>query len=87
MTFRIQLTPKAVKQIAKLDRPTRVRIERFLKDGLDRENPRSAGRPLVGSGFWRYRVGDYRLLASIDDDVFVVLVVAAAHRREAYREP
>lgn len=87
MTFRIQITPKALKQIAKLDKQTRVRIERFLKEGLDRENPRSSGRPLVDSAFWRYRVGDYRLLVTIEDGTLVVLVVAAAHRRDVYREP
>lgn len=65
----------------------RIRIERFLKEGLDRQNPRASGRPLAGSDFWRYRVGDYRLLATIEDDVLVVLVVAAAHRRDVYRAP
>jgi mRNA interferase RelE/StbE len=87
VTLRIQITPKALKQIAKLDKPTRVRIERFLTEGLDRENPRSSGRPLVERSFWRYRVGDYRVLATIEDDVLIVLVVTVAHRREAYREP
>ncbi len=86
MTFRIQITPKALKQIAKLDRNARLRIERFLKETLDREDPRSQGRALVGEPFWRYRVGDYRLLVSINDDVLVVLVVAAEHRRNVYRD-
>lgn len=86
MTYRVQITPKALKQIAKLDRPTRLRIERFLKQTLDRENPRQQARPLVGEPFWRYRVGDYRILASIDDGVLVVLVVATEHRREVYRD-
>jgi mRNA interferase RelE/StbE len=86
VTYRVQITPKALKQIAKLDRPARQRIERFLKQTLDRENPRQQGRPLVGAPFWRYRVGDYRILASIDDEVLIVLVVATEHRREVYRD-
>jgi mRNA interferase RelE/StbE len=86
VTYRIQVTPKALKQIARLDRTVRLRIERFLKETLDRENPRSHGRALVGESFWRYRIGDYRLLASIEDDVLVVLVVAAEHRRDVYRD-
>ncbi len=86
MTFRVQITPQALKQIAKLDKPTRLRIERFLKEALDRENPRAHGRALIGEPVWRYRVGDYRLLASIDDEVLTVLVVAAEHRRSVYRD-
>lgn len=86
MTYSVRLTPKALKQVAKLDRTTRLRIERFLKETLDRENPRSQGRALIGESFWRYRVGDYRLLATIEDDVLLVLVVAAEHRREVYRD-
>ncbi len=86
MSYRVQVTPRALKQIAKLDRPARERIERFLKDTLDREAPRSQGRALVGEPFWRYRVGDYRLLVSIEDDVLLVLVVAAEHRRQVYRD-
>jgi mRNA interferase RelE/StbE len=86
VTYRVQITPKALKQIAKLDRPARLRIERFLKQTLDRENPRQQGRALVGAPFWRYRVGDYRILASIDDEVLIVLVVATEHRREVYRD-
>ncbi|MEQ1736816.1 MAG: type II toxin-antitoxin system RelE/ParE family toxin [Rhodoglobus sp.] len=86
MTYRVEITPKALKQIAKLDRVTRLRIEQFLKRTLDRENPRSQGRALVGEPFWRYRVGDYRILAAIDNDVLLVLIVAAEHRREVYRD-
>ncbi len=86
MSYRVEITPRALKQVAKLDRVTRIRIERFLKHTLDRENPRSLGRALVGEPFWRYRVGDYRILASIEDDVLLVLVVAAEHRREVYRD-
>lgn len=86
MSFRVEITPKALKQVAKLDKRTRLRIERFLKQVLDRENPRSQGRALVGEPFWRYRVGDYRVLASIEDDVLLVLVVDDEHRRSVYRD-
>lgn len=86
MTYQVQITPKALKQISKLDRSTRLRIERFLKETLDRENPRSQGRALVGEPLWRYRVGDYRVLASLQDDVLLVLVVGTEHRRSVYRD-
>jgi mRNA interferase RelE/StbE len=51
------------------------------------KNPRRFGYSLVGDrkGLWRYRVGDYRIVAAIEDNRFVVLVVALGHRREIYR--
>lgn len=85
MTYRIQLTPKALKQIGKLDKPVVRRIRLFL-ERIDRENPRLIGKALVGdANLWRYRVGDYRILASIEDGELLVLVVDVEHRREVYR--
>ncbi len=52
------------------------------------DDPRGLGRPLAGSAlgnFWRYRVGDYRLLCEINDGTLTVLVVAVGHRRNIYR--
>jgi mRNA interferase RelE/StbE len=85
LTYHVQVTPRALKQIAKLDRTARRRLEAFLTGGINRENPRSRGRPLVASPFWRYRVGDYRILAAIEDERVIVLVVGAEHRRSVYR--
>ncbi|MEA2888015.1 MAG: mRNA interferase RelE/StbE [Bradyrhizobium sp.] len=50
-------------------------------------DPRRLGQPLTGDrqGLWRYRVGDYRIVAAIEDDRLVVLVVTVGHRREVYR--
>lgn len=86
MTYRIRFTPKASKQIGRLDKPVARRIRLYL-ERLDRQNPRLVGKPLSGeSGFWRYRVGDYRLLVSIQDDELLVLVVDVDHRRQVYRD-
>jgi len=83
MPYRLRFTPAVKKQVEKLDPPIAARIKRYLM-GLDPANPRSAGRPLAGdNGFWRYRVGDYRMLASISDAE--VLVVDIDHRRHVYR--
>lgn len=52
------------------------------------QNPRSTGKALQGAEFgefWRYRVGDYRIICRLEDHRLVVLVVAVAHRRDAYR--
>ncbi|MDN6500050.1 MAG: type II toxin-antitoxin system RelE/ParE family toxin, partial [Yaniella sp.] len=81
MTYRIRFTPKANKQVRRLDKPVAHRIREYLEQ-LDPENPRVAGKPLKGgSGFWRYRVGDYRILVSIQDAELLVLVIDVDHRR------
>lgn len=85
MTYQVRYTPNALKEIGKLDRTKVLRIRRFFGETLDLDNPRSRGRPLRGRDEWRYRVGDYRLLCHLQDDVLVVLVVKVAHRREVYR--
>ena len=85
MTYRIRFTPKASKQVGRLDKPIARRI-RFFLESLDLENPRLVGKALRGEGgFWRYRVGDYRILVSIEDDELLVLVVDVDHRRQVYR--
>lgn len=87
MSYAIRVTPAAQKQIKKLDPQTARRIRRFLESTLQViDNPRSIGKPLISQEFWRYRVGDYRILASIDDGELVILVVALAHRRDIYRD-
>lgn len=87
MSFVVRITPSAQKQIAKLDPTAAKRIRSFLENTLQGiANPRALGKPLVNQDFWRYRVGDYRLLASIQDGELVILVVAVAHRRELYRD-
>jgi mRNA interferase RelE/StbE len=86
MAYRLRFTPAVNKQISKLDRPVAARIKRYLMN-LDLTNPRSSGKPLAGDGgFWRYRAGDYRILATISDEEIIVLVVAISHRRQVYRQ-
>jgi mRNA interferase RelE/StbE len=89
MAYRIEVIPKAVKQIEKLDKEARERILSFISGKLPTlENPRSLGSALKGdlSDFWKYRVGDYRVLCRIEDDRIVILVVHVGHRREVYRK-
>ena len=84
--FRVEWSERAVRQLDKLDRQTARAIVRFMAERVQgAESPRSSGKPLRGEGLWRYRVGDYRILCSIKDDVMVVLVVEVGHRREVYR--
>ena len=89
MAWTVELDRAAVRDLDKLDRKTARRILAFLRDrvaGLD--DPRSLGRALKGSRlgeFWRYRVGDCRIIARIEDDAVRVLVIKIGNRREVYR--
>ena len=87
MSYTIRFTPKAAKQVTKLDPAAGKRIRSFLEKKLARlDNPRMLGKKLVNEEFWRYRVGDYRILTNIDDDQILILIVEVAHRREVYRK-
>ncbi len=65
------------------------RILRFLNERVALlENPRSIGEALKGQAlgtFWKYRVGDYRIIASLEDEVTRVLIVRIGNRREVYQ--
>ena len=88
MPWRIEFHPDAAKELRKLDRPAAARIIRTLETRIAvLDDPRSLGAPLKGEhdGYWRWRIGDYRVVARIDDERIVILVVRVAHRREVYR--
>jgi len=88
VSYAIRFTPKAAKQVIKLDPTAAKRIRGFLEQKLARlDNPRMLGKKLVNEEFWRYRVGDYRILTTIDDDQILILIVEVAHRREVYNKP
>lgn len=88
MVWTIDYTDTARKQLRKLDKQTARRILDFMDERIaGSENPRSAGKPLSGplGSFWRYRVGDYRVICDIQDGALRVLVVQLGNRRDAYR--
>ena len=89
MAWRIEFHPKAEKDLAKIDRETARRIVRFLRDRVAiLEDPRSLGEALKGpeiGRFWKYRVGDYRLICNIQKARITILVVRVGHRRDVYR--
>lgn len=88
MTWQIEFDELAKKELTKLDRRTAQRLLDFLKDKLlSRKDPRSMGQALRGSKlgeFWKYRVEDYRIIVSIEDDKMIVLVLRVGNRREIY---
>ena len=89
MAWQIELDRAAVRDLKRLDRPTAQRILTFLRDRVAAlDDPRSIGEALRGSRlgeFWKYRVGDYRVIARIEDAAVRVLVVRIGNRRDVYR--
>ncbi len=87
MIYRVEFTQKALKELKKIDRHTAALILGWIRKNLEGcENPRLHGKGLTAnrSGEWRYRVGDYRLLAKIDDNKITILIVSVGHRRNVY---
>lgn len=89
MAWRIEFDDAAKKDLAKLDKQIARRITAFLRKRVATlDDPRSIGEALQGSklgDFWKYRVGDYRIISSIEDGVLRVLVLKIGNRRDVYR--
>lgn len=83
MSYRIELRPAAVRALKKLDPPIRSRVQGAI--ALLAEDPRPpAARALRGRPGLRVRVGDYRIIYTVVDDVLLVVVVTVGHRRDVY---
>jgi mRNA interferase RelE/StbE len=91
MAWRVELTPLAERRLDKLDPQIARRILSFLHGRLAiLDDPRSLGESLKGSKlgeFWKYRVGDYRIISSIEDQTLTIYIVRIGNRREIYRHP
>ena len=89
MAWRIEFSESAVKQLSRLDRQTAQRIMRFLRERVAPvDDPRGVGAALRGEvlgKYWKYRVGNYRVICDIGDHIVTVIVVHIGHRREVYR--
>jgi mRNA interferase RelE/StbE len=89
LAWRIEFDPDAAKELRKLDRPVQQRLLGFLRLRVaPLEDPRTIGEALAGErlgAFWKYRVGDWRLICDLQDERIVVRVLRVGHRREAYR--
>ncbi len=87
MAWTFEFDTAAKNELAKLDKPVAKRILAFLKERV-KGDPRSIGAALQGpklGEFWKYRVGDYRIICKIEDGRLCVLVVKIGNRREVYR--
>ena len=89
MAWRVEFDPDAIKDLKKLDKPIQVRILDFLRERLARlDNPRELGEALAGSklgNYWKYRVGDWRIICDLQDQRIVVRVLRVGNRLEVYR--
>ncbi|NIZ19992.1 type II toxin-antitoxin system RelE family toxin [Entomospira culicis] len=89
MTYTLHYTTVAIKALKKLDRPSQILIMNWIEKHLiDCEDPRSKGKALKAnlSGAWRYRIGDYRIIAEIDDSTVTILLLAIGHRKAIYNK-
>jgi mRNA interferase RelE/StbE len=86
LAWAISFSETAEKQLSKLDHQVQQRIRSYLKNRIAPNNPRDFGKALREnlSGLWRYRVGDYRIIADIQDENVLVLVVRVRHRSDVY---
>ena len=88
MAWSIEISTRAEKQLSKLDKPIARRITRFLRERVAAlDDPRSVGEALRGSqlgDYWKYRVGDYRIVADIQDSKLCVVAVHIGNRKDVY---
>lgn len=89
MAWRIEFDRAAARELDKLGHESAKRIVKFLFERVAKlDNPRNIGEALKGSklgDFWKYRIGDYRVIADIQDGALCILVVRVGNRREVHR--
>lgn len=86
--YRVLFTDAAKKKLKKLDKNTAKLILAWIRKNLEGcSDPRAYGKALRADrqGQWRYRIGDYRLLAEIEDDKIIILIINIGHRRDIYK--
>ena len=89
MAWTVRFTELALKQLKKLDKQIADQITRTLHEKIAMgDDPRAFGKALTGElkGFWRYRIGDYRVICELKDSELLILTLAIGHRREIYRK-
>ena len=85
--YNVEFTKKILKSLRKMDKHQAAIIMAWIQKNLvEGEDPRDHGKALVANhaGKWRYRIGDYRLIAHIDDEKIVILLLDIGHRRDIY---
>ena len=86
--YKVYFDKKVEKDFKKLDKKVLKLILDWIENNLENiEEPRSKGKALVGNlkDYWRYRIGDYRLICKIEDEKLIILALAIAHRKDVYK--
>lgn len=84
--WELETSPQFDRAARKLDRQVVRRIKAYLDEVCELDDPRSRGKGLTGdlTGYWRYRVGDYRVLVEVRDDSLVIIAIALGHRSDIH---
>jgi mRNA interferase RelE/StbE len=89
MKYTITFEKKADKQLEKIDKTQqRIIVNWIIKNLEDTDDPRRFGKVLKGNlrNYWRYRVGDYRIIAEINDKDIKIIIIEIGHRKEIYKQ-
>jgi mRNA interferase RelE/StbE len=89
LVWTVEFDDRARRELRKLDARMQQTILRYLRERIAvADDPRRFGKPLRKNlaGLWRYRVGDYRLICRLEENLLVVLVLQVGHRREVYED-
>ncbi len=87
MEYKVIISQKANKNLNKIDKAQRLLILKWINKNLAHtQNPKQFGKPLSGNlkDYWRYRIGDYRIIAEIDNDEIKIIILNIGHRKNIY---
>ncbi len=85
--YKILATKEFLKSLKKLDKGTQRLIKKYIENNIQNtSNPKAKGKPLQYNlgGYWRYRIGDYRLICEIDDNKITIILIDVGHRKNIY---
>lgn len=88
MRYKLVFSKRALKELKKMDKAVSALIFAWLrKNTMERSDPRAFGKALKGDkkDMWRYRIGDYRVLANIEDEILIIIAIEIGHRRDIYK--
>lgn len=89
MKYTVVYNEKVIKQLKKIDKHQREIILKWINKNLDgTSEPRSRGKSLNGDlgEYWRYRIGKYRIITTIDDKKIIIQIVSVGYRNEVYKK-